>query len=63
MKVDTVVIDGKEYYRASYKNFVTYHKDRHQAREDLRALLKRYKSEPLSYKLASVVIKFMKRWM
>ena len=63
MKVDTVVIDGKEYYRATYGNYTVYHKDRHQAREDLRALLKRYKSEPLSYKLASVVIKFMKRWM
>ena len=63
MKANTVEMDGKEYYRAEYKNFVVYHTDRKKAREELRRLIDRYHGGDLVYKAARVITKFMKRWM
>ena len=62
MKVNTVEMDGKWYYRAEYKNLVVYHQDRREARKELRKLIDRYHGGDLVYKVARVITKFMKRW-
>ena len=63
MKISIVRMDGKGYYRAEYKNFVVYHQDRREARKELRRLIDRYHGGSLIYKVARIVVKFMKRWM